>query len=185
MSHLRAGGRRNRRCSLAFVAYLAGRCTTHAICLLWDAHGFDIAEHVLGHIMPLVADKRHIVVCHDISDNRYAPQGSYGGKRLWRGMADFYEKPDTFTYVCLGAAVGVVDQVIPILDFCGRNEIELRSFDWEYDHLRPTEQRAFEKMFQGTRNQLFHMAAFSMNETKSRHFPLECVAIRNAGNGRG
>ena len=42
------------------------------VMLLWDAHGFELAETVLGRILPLIADRPHLLLIHDISDNRYA-----------------------------------------------------------------------------------------------------------------
>ena len=30
------------------------------VLLLWDAHGFEIAEMVLGRILPLIADRPHL-----------------------------------------------------------------------------------------------------------------------------
>mgnify|MGYP001795451746 CR=1 FL=1 len=56
------------------------------VVLLWDAHGFEIAETVLGRIRPLIADRPHLVLMHDISDNRYAAVSrSYEGQPLWKG----------------------------------------------------------------------------------------------------
>ena len=56
------------------------------VLLLWDAHGFEIAELVLGEILPRLADRQHLVLMHDISDNRYAAvTRSYGGHPLMEG----------------------------------------------------------------------------------------------------
>ena len=55
------------------------------VLVLWDAHGFEIAELVLGDILPRLADRQHLLLLHDISDNRYASvQRSYGGQPLWK-----------------------------------------------------------------------------------------------------
>jgi SAM-dependent methyltransferase len=101
--------------------------------IVWDAHGFDIAETVLGRILPLIAAKPHLVMCHDIADNRFAfTERQYRGP-LWRGMDDYYHTLATEprSFFNLGHFCGAVDQVIPILDFCWRNEIELHSADQE------------------------------------------------------
>jgi hypothetical protein len=101
--------------------------------IFWDAHGFAIAETVLGKLLPLVARKPHLVVCHDIADNRFSfTDRPYSGP-LWRGMDDYYRllsaEPRAFFNV--GHFCGAVDQIIAILDFCWRNGIELHSADEE------------------------------------------------------
>lgn len=138
------------------------------VLLFWDAHGFDIAEHVLGHILPLIAGRPHVVLCHDISDNRYLRQDSYGGKRMWRGMSAFYETPDEFANFNLGWLNGNVDQLIPILDFCSRNGIELRSLDHEFSGLPDGRQKELQWMLDREMPD-FHMVYFSASGT--RHFP--------------
>lgn len=111
--------------------------------IVWDAHGFEIAETVLGRILPLVAGKPHLVMCHDIADNRFAFTAKAYRGPLWRGMDDYYhalaDEPRAFFN--LGNFCGAVDQVIPILDFCWRNGIELHSADQEISgHPAPFEQ---------------------------------------------
>jgi len=94
-------------------------------CLLfWDAHGFDIAEAVLGRIMPLLAGKEHLVIMHDISDTRYctAPR-SYADCGLWNGVnagnAAFR----------IGHYFSRVAQTISVLDFAARNDFTLHTAD--------------------------------------------------------
>lgn len=103
------------------------------VLLLWDAHGYVVADRVLSHIMPLLAQKEHVVLCHDVTDNRLyedAPRG-YLGKTIWRGMDSYYASPETVGRTNIFWLNTVVDQFVPILDFCWRNRIELRSTDWE------------------------------------------------------
>jgi len=140
------------------------------VLVFWDAHGFDIAQHVLGHLMPAIADKRHVVVCHDITDNRFAGDWykEYGDKRIWRGMSDWFRNQDRTQYVNLGWASAIVDQVIPIIDFCWRNDLELHSADYDLAGWRKT---AFLDAMEEPYRQLVHLAYFSMNETSARRFP--------------
>ena len=96
-----------------------------SVLVFWDAHGFAVADAVLTRIMPLLAERRHVVVCHDISDNRFHPERrSYGGLPFWRGMDYFYNKRDT-TEINIGWLCAVVDQILPLTDFCFRNDIEI------------------------------------------------------------
>ena len=39
--------------------------TAGRVLLLWDAHGFEIAETVLGRILPVIASRPHLVLMHD------------------------------------------------------------------------------------------------------------------------
>ena len=48
---------------------------------------------------------------------------SYDGLPLWRGMDEWYVQQTA--YLRLGWAMGLVDQIVPITDFCSRNEIAL------------------------------------------------------------
>jgi hypothetical protein len=98
--------------------------------VFWDAHGYVIADAVLAKLLPLLGNRPHLIVCHDISDARYAGNGkSYDGLPLWRGMDEWYLQQTA--YLRLGWAMGLVDQIVPITDFCSRNEIALRSADHE------------------------------------------------------
>lgn len=123
-------------CSVDFERHTAD---FKRVVILWDAHGYNIADAVLGKLLPLIALRPHLVICHDISDNRFCGANpSYEDKPFWRGMDDFYAHLSTQprNYVNLGWVIAVVDQVIPILDFCWRNKIELHSADLELSKLK-------------------------------------------------
>lgn len=95
------------------------------VLLFWDAHGFDVAECVLGEILPRVRDLDHLVVMHDLSDARYqSDQGrEYGQRRLWRS----HDASDS--RLRLGIIDSRVEQAISILDFSSRNGMQLASAD--------------------------------------------------------
>jgi hypothetical protein len=103
------------------------------VLLLWDAHGFEIAEVVLGEILPRLLDRDHLVIMHDIADNRYGGGSrSYGGQPLWKG-SEWQQRSG-----CSGARVNVgwmhalQDQVIAIADFSARNDLTIESADHEF-----------------------------------------------------
>src|SRR5262249_27067994 len=102
-----------------------------SILVFWDAHGFGVATGVLCTLMPLIADDRHLVVCHDMADNRVSVPREYNGLAFWRGMEDWYAAPEKRARVNIGWTHTVVDQVIPIVDFCHRNSIEFHSVDFD------------------------------------------------------
>jgi hypothetical protein len=104
------------------------------VLLVWDAHGFEIADTVLGEILPKLVARDHLIVMHDILDNRYDSQArrSYDGQPLWKGAA-WQEQTGTWgAAVNIGWMHSIQDQVIAVADFAVRNAFEVRSADHEY-----------------------------------------------------
>lgn len=103
------------------------------VLLLWDAHGFDIAEVVLGTILPLLADREHFVIMHDISDSRYTTADrSYDWTPFWKGP-QWQERSGIWTArTNIGWMNSIQNQIIAIADFATRNELEIGSADHEY-----------------------------------------------------
>lgn len=103
------------------------------VLVLWDAHGFEIAELVLGEILPRLADREHLFLMHDISDNRYAATPrSYEGRPLWKGSAGQQRAGASDSRVNIGWMNSIQDQVVALADFSVRNELEIGSADHEY-----------------------------------------------------
>ena len=92
------------------------------VLVFWDAHGYHLAEHVLGRLLPALADRPHLVLAHDISDARYelpkAPTERYA---LWRG--NDWSGPR----VRLGHLDSCVEQAVAIVDFTSRNGVTLQT----------------------------------------------------------
>lgn len=102
------------------------------VLVLWDAHGFEVAEMVLGEILPLLLGREHFVIMHDILDNRHAAVApSYAGQPLWRGSA-WQQAPAQDRRVNIGWMHALQEQVIAIADFAARNDLEIGSADHEY-----------------------------------------------------
>ncbi len=123
--------------------------------------------------MPLLAERPHVVVCHDILDNRFhAKRRSYGGLPFWRGMNYFYNERDT-TEINIGWLCAVVDQILPLTDFCYRNNIEIQSFDYliQSGLSEVTRDRLLENTTPSYQPALISMAYFSMEGSGSRYFP--------------
>lgn len=97
------------------------------VLVVWDAHGYEIAEFVLGALMPVLQDRAHLVLMHDISDTRYAASSNdYDDKGLWRGNNDGY------TRLRLGYMDSAVEQAVAMVDFTSRNGLELHSSDHSF-----------------------------------------------------
>jgi hypothetical protein len=95
------------------------------VLLFWDAHGYDIAECVLGVVMPLLVTREHYVLMHDLSDTRYLgpDHRAYGNNRLWRA------NDVSGRAVWLGNIYSPFEQAVAILDFATRNNLTLHSAD--------------------------------------------------------
>jgi len=107
------------------------------VLLLWDAHGFEIAELVLGEMLPRLANRAHLVLMHDISDNRYAGiSRSYQGDCMWRGSRWRHRRGDA-SRVNIGWMNSEQDQVIALADFAARNDLEIGSADDVYSRRFP------------------------------------------------
>ena len=98
--------------------------------VFWDAHGFEVAECVLGAILPMLAGRPHVVAMHDLSDARYLPPklDRYEDRRLWAGMTSM----GTGARVRLGHINSEVPQAISAVDFCSRNRLTLESADHSF-----------------------------------------------------
>ena len=104
------------------------------ILVIWDAHGFEIAACVLGHILPILAEREHFVIMHDISDLRYRDRSElvYGEQEIWQGMERAYRGAWQGPRICLGWVFTLVDQAISVVDFLTRNDAELQSADHSF-----------------------------------------------------
>jgi hypothetical protein len=147
--------------------------STERVLVFLDAHGFEVVARLLSHIMPLIADKPHVVFCHDISDNRLDSSDaarSYQGKRMWRGTDDYFANLDDTAYVNIGWMRTGVDQSIALADFCWRNRISFNSLDADVHLLASQEQRLrIYEQFGGP--PFFGLTYFTMNESSVRNFP--------------
>src|SRR3989344_1767710 len=99
------------------------------ILFLWDAHGWDIAEYVLGVVLPALEKKKHLIFVHDLSyfDRNSNPKYSQNG--IWRGYAgDEVKNPPR---VVINSVQSAFEEIIAILDFASRNGLEIRSVQEE------------------------------------------------------
>jgi hypothetical protein len=92
------------------------------VLVFWDAHGYDVAECMLGRLMPILATRDHLVLMHDIDDARYQDASSYGDYGIWKGE-EVWPGPK----VRLGHVLATVQQGVAIVDFTSRNGIALHS----------------------------------------------------------
>jgi hypothetical protein len=149
--------------------------------VLWDAHGFDVAECVLAKLLPAIADKPHAVMMHDMCDVHYDGVSStaYNGARLWAG------DNATHDFFMLGNVWSSVAQTISVVDFTTRNRIPLHATaeglhqEFKGDPVKCAElQRLLGK-------DLFSLAAdwfwFSVNEAAGKvSFPCPRPTVRAA-----
>lgn len=139
------------------------------VMVFWDAHGFEVASCVLGKILPLLQHKEHVVIMHDMSDQRYASNESldYDNQVLWRGNEGEGAR------MVLGFINSAVPQAISITDFSCRNHIDLLTADHSFHtELKPYPERVSE-MLHLLGDDFFslnaHWLCFSLNDS---HYPM-------------
>jgi hypothetical protein len=81
--------------------------------LFWDAHGAELARHVLARLFPALEGREHLVMVHDIHDAR--SEGLDPGYVTAEGLPSHWQSGLMSPY----------DEMIPILDFVSRNRIRL------------------------------------------------------------
>ena len=133
------------------------------VLVFWDAHGFVVAQHVLAHLFPRIADREHVVAMHDLSDARGCSdeQAYYRDQPLWRG--NDWSGPR----LRLGHIDTAVEQAIAAVDFTSRNRLALRSADERLRARFGTDAAAAEEMGRQL-GEFFSLQAhwfyFTMNE---------------------
>ena len=142
--------------------------------IFWDAHGWEIAARMFSHILPMIADKPHVVFVHDLDDTRFHDQGdsagSYHGRRMWRGYDDYIRDPSATEQFRLGWMMSGMDQVIALADFATRNALTIESVDERLHAADPQVRARADAVFaEGERP--VRLAFFTLNETRLRHFP--------------
>jgi hypothetical protein len=149
------------RADILTFDYQKALSAARRVLIFWDAHGFDIAECVLGEILRIVAPLEHLVIMHDLSDTRYSSdeQLEYGGHGLWKG--NNWSGPR----LKLGIIDSAVEQSIAALDFITRNHVTLDSADHSFHTDLTSAQQAEMREVLG---ELFdtqgHWFCFSLNE---------------------
>jgi len=123
------------------------------VLVFWDAHGYDIADKVLGDILPYLYEqkKEHQLLMHDITDLRHngTIPFSYDGELLWRNN-------NSTGRLALGHMQSCVEQCVAITDFTSRNGIFLESADHTY-HSELTEAQQ-EEMLEILGSEFFNMS---------------------------
>jgi hypothetical protein len=147
------------------------------VIIFWDAHGFEIAECVLGAILPVVADRPHLILMHDLSDTRYSSeeQLAYGGHGLWK--SNNWSGPR----LKLGIIDSAVEQSIAALDFTTRNHLTLDSADHSFhSELDAGRQAEMSRIMGELFDTQAHWFYFSLNERAGPYTFPRCARAETA-----
>lgn len=141
------------------------------ILVFWDAHGYDIAECVLGKILPEIAGRPHVVIMHDLTDARYVHKAhfQYGEHGLWKG------NNWNGARLMIDHILTSVEQAVAITDFAARNKLPLHSAaDSFHTELTPeTVIELKESLGEGLFSLNAHWFWFSLNEISGPYtFPV-------------
>jgi len=133
------------------------------ILVFWDEPGYEVAECVLGQILPIIASRPHVVIMHDLSDARYLPPSckNYGEHSLWKRSGENAR-------LRLGHIDSAVEQAVAITDFASRNGLPLHSADHSLHTELGDDPTRMSELQKALGNQLFSLEAhwfwFSLNE---------------------
>jgi dolichol-phosphate mannosyltransferase len=111
--------------------------------------------------MPILAEKRHLVIMHDMSDSRYAPEENfdYGRNGLWDGNSWLGPR------LKIGNIDSAVEQSISAIDFATRNRLTLDSADHSFHtELTLAEQSEMRVLLDSLFEFEAHWFYFSLNE---------------------
>lgn len=78
--------------------------------LFWDAHGIDLAYHILGNTLPSLERKENLVLVHDMTDSRYNPTDT-----------SYSDTPQP--NIWMGPIFSSEEEIIPLYEFLSRNAI--------------------------------------------------------------
>lgn len=134
------------------------------VMIFWDAHGFEIAEWMLGAVLPQLVDKEHAILMHDMTDTRFnSGQEPYRGRPLW--MGNNWSGPR----LRMGHIDSAVEQSIAIIDFSSRNHLPLYSADFSLQNeIGPKEAPTYqEKLGKDAFSLYAHWFYFSLNDAQA------------------
>lgn len=138
------------------------------VLVFWDAHGWAAADGVLCRLLPAVAERQHLIVCHDASDSRYVRvDRSYDGKMFWRGN----ELKGQSARYTIGWVNTREPQFLALHDFLWRNDCLLHSADEDLHVFRQNQSNLQTEIEEALGRECFaagcHWVYFSLKEARA------------------
>jgi len=108
---------------------------------LLDAHGWDVAEYVVGVVVPELFKREHVLFMHDVVlpthyaavYAKYFPHDptrptdgmeGYGGRGIWRGSEETWDR-----FLFLNGLAGRYPEFVALVDFVNRNGLTLHALE--------------------------------------------------------
>ena len=115
-------------CDISTYDFAADVAAAKRVFVFWDAHGYDLAMGILSRLFPLLQDKPHLSIVHDMADLSYMDQElrRYGTDNGWLRHRSAPPK-----YI-LGDVGAQFEEGIALVDFLGRNRVPFRSAESSY-----------------------------------------------------
>lgn len=146
------------------------------ILLFWDAHGWDVAELMLGKVLPLLQKKEHLILVHDMSFfDSSSSSAAYGHKGIWKGYPgdDVKDLP----FIALGNISSAFEEVVALVDFASRNSTTIKSVQEEINEIL-NKDHDFAESFKELGKEMAQSSSsihyFSLNDSPKNnkiHFP--------------
>jgi len=146
------------------------------IIVFWDAHGYAVANCVLGKLLPLLENKEHLILMHDICDARYHRKDATEYQDILWCSNSFDGR-----MIRLGNLFSSVEQLVAITDFSSRNDMELNTADHSFNQYfsqYPVQQEELSSILNPLLIRSYgQWAYFSLNGLdKPIHYPLYDVS---------
>lgn len=97
---------------------------TERVIVWWDAHGDELARHLLTRMMAPLKEKDHVICVHDVDDARFD------------GVVAGYLRPDGLPTYWQGYLTSPFEELVPLYDFLSRNRIAYGTASASLAHLR-------------------------------------------------
>ena len=141
--------------------FSADLASARRVFVFWDAHGYELAQDLLGGLFRELQDKPHLSVVHDMADLKYMDPDfrRHGSADKWAALGSAPPK-----YV-LGDVGAQYEEGIALVDFFSRNALPFRSAESSYfDELSEKQHRDLKAMFGDDFSRYGFWYSFSLNE---------------------
>jgi hypothetical protein len=148
-------------CDISGRDFSADLAAARRVFVFWDAHGYELAQDLLGGLFQALQDTPHLSVVHDMADLKYMGLDfrRHDSSDKWMALGSAPPK-----YV-LGDVGAQYEEGIALVDFLSRNGLPFRSAESSYfDELSEDQHCELKAIFGDDFSRYGFWYSFSLNE---------------------